>query len=47
MTSDALAGALQALRDGKRVSIEELDPATEAIDITPDSRVDEPGTEET
>ena len=43
-TQDALAGALQSLRDGKRVQITDPDPASEAIDITPsDEAVDTTG----
>ncbi len=33
-TQDALAGALQGLRDGKRVQITEPDKAAEAIEVT-------------
>ncbi len=35
VTVDALAGVLNELRAGKRVTIEEPDPVTDAIDVTP------------
>ena len=34
-TQDALAGALQQLRDGKRIQITDPDPTDSAIDVTP------------
>ena len=40
-TQDALANALQRLRDGASIRIEEPDPTDEAIDITPSDHAGE------